>query len=325
MEQNEKAGKLMFVVNVFAASRKAGALWRHAVELLDSRRIPYHKRLTGQGVNALEITYDACVAGYRRFVAVGGDGTVHDVLNGIMQYVVESRRMNKAVCLDAFSLGVLPVGSGNDWIKSYGIPSDFPSAVGVIASGKTVRQDVVRVSVIDAAGNSIGDSYMANVGGVGLDARVCERVNRNKEKGKRGKILYIGALLYNIIHRKPVMVRLECDGVTVYNGPFLSIAFGLGKYSGGGMRQTPSAVPDDGLLDVTLIPDLPILKIAKEAPKLFTGTFDRIPEIVSVKCRTVVVLPENGVREPVEVDGELVGTAPVRLDVIDEQINVFVP
>ena len=325
MENQGNSSKILFIVNVFAASKKAGAMWERAVSLLNTTRIAYHKRLTGRNGNAMELAYDACVCGYRKIVAVGGDGTVHDVLNGIMQFVAECTVSGHPLSLDEFTIGVLPVGSGNDWIKSHGIPSDFSKAIEVIAAGRTVKQDVVRVSVIDAAGNSLSDSYMANVGGVGLDARVCERVNRNKERGRRGKKLYVSALLYHLFHRKPVSVKLVCDDRTVYEGPYLSIAFGIGKYSGGGMRQTPSAVPDDGFLDVTLIPELPVMKIAKEAPKLFTGTFDTVPERAVAKCRSVTVIPEKSAKEPVEVDGEVIGTAPVRLEVIDKQINVFAP
>ena len=88
------------------------------------------------------------------------------------------------------------------------------------------------------------------------------------------------------------------------------------------MRQTADAVMDDGFLDMTLIPELGMLKIAKEAPKLFTGTFTRIPELVTKRCRNVVVMPEG--RQPyVEVDGEVIGTAPVCLEIMGSQINVL--
>ena len=169
-------------------------------------------------------------------------------------------------------------------------------------------------------------SYMSNVGGVGLDARVCEIVNRKKEKGKRGKQLYVSALLYCIRHRVPIRARIVCDGKEIFSGKYLSIAFGIGKYSGGGMRQTPDAVIDDGLLDITVIPDIPIWTIAKEAPKLFTGTFNTVEVLTLAKCHEVLVLPEGEAdAEPVEVDGEVVGRAPVRMEILDQQINVIRP
>ena len=90
------------------------------------------------------------------------------------------------------------------------------------------------------------------------------------------------------------------------------------------MRQTPAAVIDDGLLDMTLIPDLPLLKLAKEAPKLFTGKLLDVPELVTSKARTIEILPIEGA-EPVEVDGEVVGNSPVRFEILEDQLNIIVP
>jgi diacylglycerol kinase family enzyme len=309
----------LIVVNVFAASRKAGELWRRAESLLKHKGIKYECRYTGDSGNACRIAEDASREGYRKFVAVGGDGTVHDVLNGIMSFVDTPE---SEVRLEDFYLSVLPMGSGNDWVKSLGIAKDVRGIVNLMASGSFGRQDVVRVSVLDDDGNAKSVSYMANIGGVGIDAEVCRIVNVNKKMGMSGKILYVKALLQCLMHREPVVARVLCDGVEVFNGKCFSIAFGIGKYSGGRMRQTSDAVMDDGYLDMTLIPELGMLKIAKEAPKLFTGSFARIPELVVSRCRSVVVLPEGG-QPHVEVDGEVVGTAPVCLEILGPQINVL--
>ena len=90
------------------------------------------------------------------------------------------------------------------------------------------------------------------------------------------------------------------------------------------MRQTPAAVLDDGLLDMTIIPDLPLIRIAREVPRLFTGSFLKVPELVVSKSRTITVYPYgSAVSEPVEVDGEVVGKAPARFEVLDSQVNII--
>lgn len=320
-----RSGKWLAVVNVFAASKKAGSVWKKAAICLEEAGVPYEAKFTGGKYNATELSRNGATAGYRKFVAVGGDGTVHDVLNGIAEYVSST----PGVTLSDFTLAVLPVGSGNDWVKSVGVSLDIRQAVSYIAAGSTGKQDVVKVSILDpsdTSGEPLSVSYMSNVGGVGLDARVCEIVNRKKERGKRGKKLYVLALLYCIRHRVPIRAKVICDGKEVFSGKYLSMAFGIGKYSGGGMRQTPTAVIDDGLLDLTIIPDIPIWTIAKEVPKLFTGTFNTVKELTFERCREVLVLPEGGSdAEPVEVDGEVVGRVPVRMEVLEQQINIIRP
>ena len=316
MNISDKKDIWLVVVNVFAASKKAGSVWKKAAVMLEEAGVPYKAMFTGGADNAIAISRKACAMGYRKFMAVGGDGTVHDVLNGISEHVYAPDTTD--VSISDITLGVLPVGSGNDWVKSTGVPRDIRSAVDVIAKGHTGLQDMVRVKVGDTV------SYMANIGGIGLDARVCEIVNRKKEQGRRGKQLYVSALLYCIRHRVPVRAKVICDGKEIFNGKYLSLGFGVGKYSGGGMRQTPLAELGDGLLDVTVIPDIPLWIIAKEVPKLFTGTFHKVSVLTLAKCRSISIIPEcQADAEPVEVDGEVIGRGHTTMEVLPEQIKVI--
>lgn len=325
MDVSDRSTIWFAVINGYAASKKASSKWTKAEERMKARGMVFHGCRTGKSGNAMEITFDACMAGYRRFIAVGGDGTVHDVLNGIAAYVDSHAQSG----FSDFTLGVIPVGSGNDWIKSTGVPKDICKAVDILEASVVRPQDVVRLSVFDfdvlPQKKELAVSYMANIGGIGIDARVCEKVNALKTQGKRGKILYVTSLLRAISERKPALARVECDGKTVFDGAYLSMAFGVGKYSGGGMRQTPAAVLDDGLLDMTIIPDLPLHRIAREVPRLFTGTFLKVPELVVSKSKVITVIPyDMGCSEPVEVDGEVVGKVPVEFRVLDSQINIVV-
>lgn len=334
MQVTSKQDSWCAVVNIFAASKKAASLWRRAEEKLKSDSIPFETFFTGDDGNAMNLAYSASEQGFRKFIAVGGDGTIHDVLEGIMFYIESCTFAGKPVSLSDFTLAVIPVGSGNDWIKTAGIPKDIVKAASLIKDGFVSRQDVVKVSLLDPQAfpeeKVLKLAFMANVAGVGLDANVCERVNKAKKRGKRGKKLYVSALLYNIIHRRPSFARIVCDGKQVFSGAFLSIAFGIGKYSGGGMRQTPDAELDDGLLDMTMIPDLPMRIIAKEAPKLFTGKFLTVKQLVTSRSRSITVIPYDESLpckmtegELTEVDGEVVGKAPVRFDVLEQQLNIL--
>ena len=324
MEVKDRSTIWFAVLNVYAASKQAVKRWTKAEKRLKDRGVVYHGNRTGRSGNAMEITFDACMAGYRKFVAVGGDGTIHDVLNGIAAFVDWATENGSNIHLSEFALAAIPVGSGNDWIKSVAVPKDVADAVDVLVDGTLKRQDVVRVSLTDKGQRELSRSYMANIGGIGIDARVCEKVNALKKKGKRGRILYVTSLIEAIRERKPKMAKVICDGRIVFDGAYFSMAFGVGKYSGGGMRQTPEAVLDDGLLDMTIIPELPMRRIAREAPRLFTDTFLKVPELVTSKSKTITICPYGSDElEPIEIDGEVVGRGDVRFEVLDGQINIM--
>ena len=310
------------IVNVYAASKKAGSRWRGAESVLKHYGIDYQCHYTGADGNARDLAFNAASQGCRRMIAVGGDGTVHDVLNGIMAYVDSAEAAAAGVSSDDFTFAVLPMGSGNDWIRSTGVPKDMKKAVALLASGSFIRQDVVKVSLLDSDSSVKSHLYMVNIAGVGIDADVCRVVNVNKTLGYRGKSLYVLGLLKCLKKRVPVKVSVLCDDDVLYDGHILSIAFGVGKYSGGGMRQTSDAVLDDGLVDVTIIPELPLRIIACKAYRLFTGTFAKVRELYVGRGRTVEVRPAD-VHPYAEVDGEVVGQAPVRFEVMPSQINVL--
>lgn len=324
---DEIEGKWFAVVNPHAGGGKTLAQWSKARRYLDLEGVSYEYETTECKYHASELAFNASKKGYRKFLAVGGDGTVHEVLCGIMNCIEDEHRNGASVSLSDFSLAVIPIGSGNDWIRSHGVPRDICEVVKMISENRFVPQDVVKVSFPDnkgASGCVLNSSYMINIGGIGLDSRVCDRVNRRKDKGESGKLLYVEALIHNLFKSHPMDVSIICDGSEVYDGSALSIAFGTGRYSGGGMLQTPDAVVDDGLLDVTVIPPFSLLRIAREAPKLFNGKLLSVKEIVRNKARCVEVVQKGGEKtEMVELDGEIAGNVPVRFEVLDDKINVL--
>ena len=304
--------KHVFIIN--PAAGKADSTDMIVNQLLKIEDLDYQVYVTRVPGDATEYIKTTCSENpdvQYRFYACGGDGTINEVANGVIGF-------------SNAQMTAYPVGSGNDWIKSIAVPKDVADAVDVLMDGTLKRQDVVRVSLIDHQQRELSRTYMANIGGIGIDARVCEKVNALKKKGKRGRILYVTSLIESIMERKPKMAKVICDGKTLFDGAYFSMAFGVGKYSGGGMRQTPEAVLDDGLLDMTIIPELPMRRIAREAPRLFTGSFLKVPELVTSKSKTITVLPYGPAElEPVEVDGEVVGRGSVQFQVLDGQINIM--
>ena len=328
MDSNDKIWYA--VVNPNAGSGKTVSEWPKASKILSDNRIDFEYKTTWKMGAAVEITMKACAEGYRKFLAVGGDGTVHEVLEGIAKYVQISAvaktldKESQKVALDDFTLAVMPIGSGNDWIKTLEIPKDFNKVAELMKTESTGRQDVFCLSLRDDNTSRNLESFMANVGGVGFDANVCKKVNFEKNTGKSGKVLYLKALISNILNFKTFDCVVEADGKEIFRGTTMSIALGAGKYSGGGMLQVPDAVLDDGLLDITIIPLMPLHRIIRAVPGLFTGKLLKDnPELISAKCSSLSIKPLSSPAPLVEVDGEVVGNLPVSIERLDGQLRVL--
>ena len=165
--------------------------------------------------------------------------------------------------------------------------------------------------------------YMANIGGLGFDANVCFKVDGYKDAGKTGSSLYVKGLLRAFFGYTNKRFRIVVDGNTLYEGKVFSTAFGIGRYSGGGMLQTPEALPDDGLLDITVIKKIPKLKIIFNIRKLYSGDIYSIRQVIHTKGRNVQV--ESSPVAKVEVDGEAVGFTPVAVKMMPQALRIIVP
>ena len=163
---------------------KAGVAWDAIGEILKRRGVSFSTSFTEYKYHAIELARKAVLEGYRKILTVGGDGAIHEILNGVMsQGEVPSSEV---------TLAAIPVGSGNDWPRLHGIPRNFEAAVDVLVKGRTMVQDVARVeSVMDGKPFV---RYMINIGGLGFDSYVCYLFEESKKKGRSGDIQYLRCL-----------------------------------------------------------------------------------------------------------------------------------
>ena len=303
-----------FIVNPRAGSGTAMAEWIPAEKMLEQEHVPFVTALTDHKNHAVSLAHDAAADGYRRIAAVGGDGSLHEVLGGICQYCAES-----GTPPEDFYLAVVPIGSGNDWIKSCHVPNELESVIKLIINQSFGWMDVVRAV---SKGGKI--SYMANCAGIGFDSHVCERVNRQKEQGKRARMIYLKALRYTLFHLNPIKIVVRADGDAVFAGEAYSLAVGNGPWSGGGMRQVPLAVNDDGELDYMIVPKANLFKLAKEVPRLFAGTANESSLIYSGRCKSLrITALDDASADIIEYDGEVEGQLPLDLEITGSKIHVL--
>ena len=302
----------LVIVNPKAGSGRGLKDWPVISNQMYNSNLHFTCVFTEHKYHAVELTVKAINNGFRNIVAVGGDGTIHEVVNGIF--------LQKKVATTEISLAVIPTGTGNDWIRMFGISKTYSEAVRSLVEKKTVLQDVGRVSYYQTRVNHI--RYMANVSGLGYDAVVNLMYNKMKDNGRYGKWLYMLGALRTFLGYRSKRFSVKVDDKDFYEGMVFSAAVGIGKYNGGGMRQTPYALFDDGLMDMTLIKKMSKLKIIRYFNLLFSGNIYDVPGVMHVQAKKIEIRTEPESR--IEIDGEAVGNSPFVFELHPHGIRVVV-
>jgi diacylglycerol kinase (ATP) len=246
--------------------------------------------------------------GARLVVAVGGDGTLNEVVNGVLRARAE------------VDVATIPLGTGMDFVRTYGIPTDFDAAVHVAQSGNTRTIDVGRVDYRSWAGTD-ETRYFDNVSSAGMSGAVAQRAN-SMSKALGGRVTFFYALTRVFLQWENTEVVVTLDSVE-RRGRMHDVIVANGIWHGGAMKLAPDALPDDGVFDVVLIGDITKPDFLRTAPKLYTGAYLAHPKIELVRSTTVTV--ESPELLPIELDGEQVGTTPARWEVVPKTLRVRVP
>jgi diacylglycerol kinase (ATP) len=253
-------------------------------------------KTSGPG-DAISMAQGAAEQGYDVVCAMGGDGTVNEVINGIAG--------------TGAALAVIPVGTGNDFSGSLGVPrGDVVAACRILARGRKRPMDLCRVN----------DRYFACSFGAGFDARVC-RAATERFKRFGGIWTYVLALLSVIWSFRPAQMRIVADGREISKSPML-VAVTNWKSIGGGMYICPDAEVDDGLFDVCIVDGVPILKFLYYFPRVIRGTHVTIPEVEMLKARSVQISCSR--METYHVDGEVFEADHMELTLVPGGIDVVV-
>ena len=244
--------------------------------------------------DAEALAADAARLGHDRVVAVGGDGTVQEVVNGLLS------------ARGPASMGIVPLGSGNDLARSMGLPIELASAWRIAIGHATRRIDVAR------ARNGSGDErWFASAGGIGFDAQVAAAMAERSgwQAGRAGYLITTLAELRRFDNRR---VRLTIDGLAE-TADVLFVAIANGEFYGGGMRIAPGASIDDGRLDVCVVGDISRLTVLRQLPNLYRGTHVNHP---AVSTRSGMTIEADGdVDTRIHLDGEPFGVLPLHVTI----------
>ncbi|MBK6629983.1 MAG: diacylglycerol kinase family lipid kinase [Betaproteobacteria bacterium] len=278
---------------------------RHEIEAVLRRHgIDFALEISERPGHAIEIVSGAIRSGCRHVLAVGGDGTVNECANGIFR--------QDAVATTEITLGVMPIGTGNDWARTHRIPKDYAEVAALMAA-ETSRLHDVGVAEFDGA-----KRHFINVAGIGFDAHVVEALPDRT----LGPMAYLVGLVKGLLSYTAVPLRLTFGERKLEARAFV-LFFAIGRFCGNGMNVAPQAEVDDGLFDVTLVQELSRWEVLKSLRKLFDGTLLTHPKVLALREAWGAV--ETAIAQPVEADGELIGHAPVRFSILPRALRVITP
>jgi diacylglycerol kinase (ATP) len=309
-------GPLVVIANPRAGRGKVGARLAGIERILTDAGLAYRIVRTTHPGHATEAARDALGRGERYLVAAGGDGTVHEVLNGMLAD-------DQPIAGDAV-LGVVAAGSGCDFVRSFGLPGDAVQAARHLAGDRVRSIDVGKVTFSPGAGDGSAPGsaevtrYFANIAEAGLGGAVVARAS--------GLPAFLGGARYfcgfwlTLPGFGPRTIRLDADG-QAFEGRAFNVVVANCRFYGGGMQISPKSEPADGALEVLVMAG-PKADAFTTLPKVYRGT--HLPHRNIAELRASRVRVEADPPLPIEADGEILGTTPATFEVIPGAIRLKV-
>ena len=292
------------IVNPSAGNTNFRKSWICIQSLLKTKEIFFSFAFTQYTKHELVLVDEAIKQGYRNFISVGGDGTLHHVVNGIM--------MQRYTKTSNIKLGVIPLGTGNDWIRTYKIPNSIEKAINVIINNTVIFQDIGCITL--ASGKK---EYFNNLAGIGYNGYVVKNLKYLK---KIGSIAFLLSGLYSLLSYRKKKYSITIGDETLKE-ECLMIIFGICKYSGGGLRVTKYPNPTDGLLDITIVKKFSFFNLLFNLPKLYNGNIVHHKKVDNYKVKELNIINDNSI---IEADGEIVGTGSLKVHIIPNAIQFLI-
>ncbi|MHB2019175.1 MAG: diacylglycerol/lipid kinase family protein [Candidatus Xenobia bacterium] len=296
--------RVLVIASYPSTIKHGGTPWKAAQAALKKGGLEGEVRVTEAAKHATQLAREACDQGVTMVVAAGGDGTIHEIVNGL----AEAGERAPVV-------GLLPLGRGNDYYRmlrnrttSQPFVLDYDEAVQRFHEGRVMPVDVVKTSFTGRDGKT-GMLYSNNVVSLGFGAAV----TRTVEQMHGSAASYLISVFANLATWQNQPATLQVNGERVESQMF-SLNLATGKYYGTGMVCAPRATPDDGLVDVVLMERMTKLDVFRYMPNNYSGDFDSIPKVKMWQSRTVSVDGPQPIL--VQVDGEFVGSTPLSTEVL---------
>ncbi len=297
------------IINPVAGNGDSVKAWKQLKPILEQANIDFQFALTKHPRHAVTLTKEVVAAGGRRLLIMGGDGTANEVLNGLMLSGVHT---------DEVVLGMISGGTGNDWVRTIGRHGALEQIPRSLRASDTVAYDAGVLTYTNKG--AAAKPYFLNIAGLGFDGYVTRELATGHGFLSTTRYRYWAALLKGVFRYQPNNLRFKIDNVP-FSYKCMSVAAGIGKYNGGGMKQLPFADYNDGKLDLTVITTMSKLKMIWSLPKLKRGTFTGMEQVKTFQASQIDI--ESDEQVFVEADGEYLGTTPISISILPDALRIL--
>jgi len=295
------------IINPNSSHGRTRAAWPKLARALEAELGPVEAVFTDAPLSATSRTREALQEDVDLVIAVGGDGTVNEVVNG---FFAPPTAAGDFPLRPETELAILMSGTGGDFHKTFDLRADLPAQVQRIARGNVRAIDVGRIDYTDHEGRPAA-RYFNNIASFGLSGLVSDRVNRaHLTKRVSGRFAFFWASLQSVLGYKMPRVRLVVDDQPPLELGVNTVAVCNGRYFGGGMHMAPMARPDDGLFDLVVMHDMSTRELLRDPNAIYRGTHIQNPKVLTLQGRRVVATPLPGPDALLDVDGETPGRLP---------------
>jgi len=304
--------KVHVIVNPNSARGQTGRRWETIRSALRLHFREFKFSFTEKPRQATDLARELLLDGFDLLIGVGGDGTLNEISSGFFQ-----PQSDRAINSDA-AVGIIPSGTGSDFIRFMKVPRDFGQSAAHIKNAKSRRIDMGRITY-GAPAAAPRSQYFINVADFGLGAEVIRSIASIAPE-RRGAFTYYRGLLSTMMNYRSKTVRLTLDDGQRLQGEYLIGAVANGRIFGGGMVIAPQAEPDDGYFDLVLIESMKKLEILANSRLLYTGTIASNPKVHILKARKIKV--ESADEVHIEFDGEVGESLPAEFTVVEKALNL---
>ena len=304
--------KIKLIINPVAGNGSVKKKWSHVRRIASNLFKEISWDFTKKPADAIQLTRKAIHEGYETIVAVGGDGTIHEVVNGFFEN-------GEPIHSDAV-LGMISMGTGCDLAKSLELPHSLHTAMAKIKNHRCCKFDVGKLTYTKNNGKN-GVCFFINIADAGFGGAMVEVVNQSS-KALGQFVAYVSALLRTLATYKNKSIHIKIDDIFEAELTVNSVVVANGQFFGGGMWIAPKAVMNDGLFDITIIGDVTRRDVLAQLHKLYNGTLHTHPKVQTFRGKTVTLTSKHLVK--LDADGEAAGVLPAYFEILPAALNVII-